>query len=370
MKSLAIVAITEKGCILGEKIASEYSKIDLLTINNRNNWSSKWKKLSSLVDDNFNKYDGFIFIMALGIVVRMISKHIVSKDSDPAIVVVDEQGQNTISLLSGHLGGGNKLTEELTNFLNNNSVITTATDVNNIYALDSFACDYGLIVDPIKDIKIFNKSLLEGNTIFILTERGIDIADKENIEQNSQFRFFDLNSKNLNGPKSLVGIISNKIYNKKDLSFDNFIYLRPKNIILGVGCKKNYPSEIFENNILKHLIDNNISIKSIKEIRSIHLKKEETAIVEFSSKFKIPFKTFSANQLNYEFTKYPDLKRSDFVYRNTGTYGVAEPSALVSDGAEVNLISKRSDLEGMTLAISEESPIIVSKINTKWLRRN
>lgn len=364
MKSLAIVAITEKGCLLGEEIASEFSDIDLLTIRERKKWRSEWEDLSSLVEAAFKQYDGILFIMALGIVVRMISKHIVSKDSDPAIVVLDEQGNNTISLLSGHLGGGNKLTEEIAQFLNNNSVITTATDVNNIYALDSFASDYGLIVDPIKNIKKFNLALLEEKNIDILIDEGIDITDNEETKNFSFCKTVNYNNQIDN--KKLIGIISNKV----NVSFKSDIFLRPKNIILGVGCKKNYPTNIFEDNLLKSIAEKNISIKSIKEIRSIHLKKDEKCLKDFSIKYKIPFKTYSAADLNREFEKHHDLLRSEFVFKNTGTYGVAEPAALISENDKLNLISRRIEMDGMTIAISEESPIVLSKSNKKWLRRN
>ncbi len=364
MKNLAIIAITDKGYLLGEKIASEFPTIDLLTIKERENWHSEWENLSSLIEKNFNKYDGIIFIMALGIVVRMISKHIVSKDFDPAIIVVDEQGKNTISLLSGHLGGGNQLTEELSCFLGNNPVVTTATDVNNIYALDSFAKDFGLTVDPVKNIKIFNLALLKGKKIDILIDQGIEISDKEEIKEFSFYKIDDY-IKEIK-KENLIGIITNKL----DVSLKSEIFLRPKNIILGIGCKKDFPANLFEANLLKHFAEKNLSIKSVKEIRSIHLKQDEKCIKDFSSKYKIPFKTFSAKELNKVFEKHPDLLKSEFVFKNTGSYGVAEPSALISGNGKLNLISRRGEIDGMTIAISEEVSIVLSKTNKKWLRGN
>lgn len=362
MKRIAVIAITERGCVLGEKIASEVINIDLLTIKKRENWNSEWDKLSSLVKDSFSKYDGFIFIMAVGIVVRMISKIIVSKDIDPAIVVVDEQGQNTISLLSGHLGGGNNLTKELSSLLKNNPVITTATDVNDIYSIDSFASDHALVIEPVSNIVKFNKALLNGQEIDIIIDEGIDIKDKKNIKE---YSFHDFKEYKKLDNKNLKAIITNK----NDFPLEVDIYLRPKNIILGVGCKKNYPVNLFEKNILKLFSEKNISIKSIKEIRSISIKKDEECIKNISCKYNIPFKTFLADELNTVFEEHPDLLKSDFVFKNTGTYGVAEPSALIADKENILLISKRTDMEGMTVAISEKTPFLLSKIDNKWLRR-
>jgi cobalt-precorrin 5A hydrolase len=352
MKRIGLIALTDKGFLLGEKIATEYSNVDLLTIKERQNWNSQWDNLSSLVKESFDKYDGLIFIMALGIVVRMIKDSIKSKDVDPGIIVIDENGENTISVLSGHLGGGNKLTKEVAEFLNSNPVITTATDVNKIYALDSFASDYDLNIEPVKNIKLFNAALLNGNNIELILDESIDFPEINKF-------------KNLFSTSSFKGYITNKEFqfNKTD------IFLRPKNIIIGVGCKKNFPKDIFEKNIINTLKELNISLKSVKEIRSIQLKSEEECIKNFSNKYKIPFLTFSSTELNSVFNNNPELNKSDFVYKNTGSWGVAEPSALFSVNNNLTLILTRAEMEGMTIAVSEERPFVLTKNNNIWLKR-
>lgn len=363
MKTIGVIALTENGFILGEKIALEFSGIDLLTIKKKENWISNWDNLASLTNEAFQKYDGLVFIMALGIVVRMISKEIKSKDNDAAIVVIDEKGKNTISLLSGHLGGGNKLTEELASFLENNPVITTATDINNIYAFDSFASEYGLIIEPINNIKIFNKALLNNERIEVLIDKNIFLEDSVDIKN---FYFYDILSyDHKQDKKKPRAIITNKI--KHEINCD--IYLRPKNIILGLGCKKNFSFENFENRILNFLEKENISIKSVKEIRSISLKKEELCILNFSKKYKIPFTTFSPEELNKMFEEFPEMNKSEFVFKTTGAFGVAEPAAIYSNKKEFSFILKRKELDGMTIAISEFNSLNLKRIPLKWLRK-
>ena len=362
MKKTAVIALTEKGCILGEKIASVFTGIDLLTIKERKLWDSQEKSLSTLVKKAFSNYDALIFIMATGIVVRMIAAEIVSKDSDPAVIVIDEQGKNSISLVSGHLGGGNSLTLELSDFLNNNPVITTATDVNDIYAIDSFARDHNLKIEPVKNIKIVNSALLEGKKIDIVHDAGI-VFENNSFKEFNFYNFQDYSNNKVQ--KNLCAVVSNKI---KPTSRGD-IFLRPLNLIIGTGCKKYFPAELFEKNILLVLEENNLSINSIKEIRSISIKKEEDCIVEFANKYKIPFKTFSADELNKVFDDYNELLKSEFVFKNTGTYGVAEPSALISEKKNHKLLSFRKELDGMTIAISEETPFHIKKSEEKWLIR-
>ena len=88
-----------------------------------------------------------IFIMATGIVVRTIAPLIKDKRTDPAVIVLDEKGEYAISLLSGHLGGANKLAKEIADFLGGQAVITTASDVNNMTSIDLWAKENALIID-------------------------------------------------------------------------------------------------------------------------------------------------------------------------------------------------------------------------------
>ena len=86
------------------------------------------KKLVDLVGDIFSEYDGLIFVMASGIVVRVISPYIENKHTDPAVVVVDDVGRFVVSLLSGHEGGANNLAHKVANILKTDAVITTGTE--------------------------------------------------------------------------------------------------------------------------------------------------------------------------------------------------------------------------------------------------
>lgn len=87
----------------------------------------------------FEEADALIFIGACGIAVRSIAPYIVSKKQDPAVLVLDECGKFVISLLSGHLGGANELTQTVAEILGAQPVVTTATDLHKRFAVDVFA---------------------------------------------------------------------------------------------------------------------------------------------------------------------------------------------------------------------------------------
>ena len=127
---LAIVAITDGGRALAEKLVSAITGATLLTND---------KRVSATTAENWHRFDGFIFIMAAGIVVRTIAPLVQHKHHDPCVVVMDEKGRHVISLLSGHIGGGNQLAHSLASLTGGQAVITTASDTLNLVPLDLWA---------------------------------------------------------------------------------------------------------------------------------------------------------------------------------------------------------------------------------------
>ena len=136
------------------------------------------------MEKSWKKFAGHIFIMATGIVVRKISKFIDSKTSDPAVIVCDQKGNYAVSLLSGHIGGANRLAKVAAEALGGQAVITTATDVQNLMAFDEMAAIEGWKVENPEMIKTLNSMLLEGKRIGLMVPEGIyrkHYASKTNI---------------------------------------------------------------------------------------------------------------------------------------------------------------------------------------------
>ncbi len=130
---LALITLTEHGITTAKRIIKGINgEADLFLPEKFNNSdvSAKFysESLSELVVKLFNEYKGIIFIMATGIVVRVIAPNIKSKYSDPAVVVIDDVGRYVISLLSGHEGGANNLACKVANILSTDAVITTGTE--------------------------------------------------------------------------------------------------------------------------------------------------------------------------------------------------------------------------------------------------
>ncbi len=134
--SLAIIILTKEGLQVAERLKMDLPEGDLYVVEGL--WQAEWAGLKStpnvfsgigkLVGDIFHKYDGFVFIMALGLVIRAIAPYIKDKYTDPAVVVVDDVGRFVISALSGHEGGANQLASRVASSLCTEAVITTGTE--------------------------------------------------------------------------------------------------------------------------------------------------------------------------------------------------------------------------------------------------
>lgn len=277
--------------------------------------------------ENFNSYDGHIFIMASGIVIRKISTLLKSKDVDPAILLIDEGKHFVISLLSGHLGGANELTELISASLNLVPVITTSSDITGKIAVDSVAQKLNAELSDLKSAKEVTSLIVDGKKVNLLLPKNVKISD--------------------NGNSSGLILVSNR----KNVEITKII---PKNLILGIGCRKNTSA----NDIIKaieNLIDkHNLEIKAVKHIATVDVKKDEQGLIEAAKFLGLELKVISREEIK----KVEHLfEGSDFVLENIGVKAVSEPVALLSSAQNGEFIVMKSKHNGITISIYEENNI-------------
>ena len=110
---IAIISVTNKGKLLSKKLKNILDKDSTVILTD-----IYYKNVKKSMPILFDKYDAIIGIMASGILIRSIAPLINSKITDPAILNIDENGKYVISVLSGHMGGANKLTVKIANLIN------------------------------------------------------------------------------------------------------------------------------------------------------------------------------------------------------------------------------------------------------------
>ena len=280
--------------------------------------------LKEAVKTTFNKYDVHIFIMATGIVVRVIADLMKSKDVDPAVLVVDEQGNFAISLLSGHLGGANEECSYLANILNSIPVITTASDVSGKIAVDTLSQKLNSKLESLETAKRVTALIVNGEKVRLFLP--------ENIVQKDD----------LSAGAILVS-------NKKNIEITKII---PQNIILGIGCKKDTSKDKIILAIESALNTYNIDLKAVKIIASAWVKENEQGLLDACCELDKNIIFYSKEEILELEGKIQ--KVSEFVKKQIGVSAVSEPCAYLASNKDGKFIAEKLVYEGITISIYEE----------------
>lgn len=286
--------------------------------------------LYNSTNKSFKEKNCIIFIGAVGIAVRAIAPFIKSKKTDPAIICIDEKGQNVISLLSGHIGGANQLSIKIADIVGGNSIITTATDINGKFAVDEWASNKNMHLYSLKAARDIAADILENKKIGLASDFHITGKFPPEIDVN----------------QNKIGICLSLDSKKKP--FDTTLNVIPKIVSVGVGCRKDTNFKNIYYAIKDVLKENNISHWAIKSLNSIDLKKDEEAIIKTARIFKVPFFTYSKdelNKINGQFSK------SNFVNSITGVDTVCERAAIIGSNSH-KLIINKTVKKSITVAVA------------------
>lgn len=285
------------------------------------------KPFKDKVKELFLTYDQLIFIMATGIVVRTIGPLLEHKSKDPAVLVMDEKGHHVISLLSGHLGGANQLTLEIAELMKSDPVITTSSDLNDVLSIDMFAEKYDLLLKDYEGAKVVTSFLVNGDDVNVI---GGHFTEKQYVHSNGIANVF-------------IG----------HLSFDSVlpaVQLYPKNLVLGIGCKRNTSYQELMAFIQETMAAYHLDIKCVKKLCSAWVKADEKCLIAMSSSLEIPFETYSQEEI---LKVAMDFEGSHFVMDTLGVPCVSEPTGYLGSDYGTCLV-KKIKKSGMTLSIWEK----------------
>jgi len=283
-------------------------------------------QLAPVFQEAFQQGENLVCVMAAGIVVRSIAPYLRGKDSDPAVVVVDEAGEFAISLLSGHLGGANALAREVAQILGGTPVITTATDVQKLPALDSLAAARGLIIENLPAVRQVHMALLSGNKVRLVDPEGF-LADLLEEYPGLFTGEMDLDGAlTAEGPGVYVGF-------RERAWPPGWLVLRPHNLVAGMGCHKGTPAQELIEFIQEIFRQERLSLASLKALATIEAKKEEPGLRQAAAGLGVEFIWFTAEELKTVTVPHP----SPQVARHLGVESVSEAAALKAGGGELVL---------------------------------
>jgi cobalt-precorrin 5A hydrolase/precorrin-3B C17-methyltransferase len=266
-KDIAIVAITAEGVVLGRCLkpllpASHFYLPQKFATGPKAGEHPFSSPAREVVRDVFRRYRRLVLIMAVGIAVRLIATEIRDKHQDPGVVVVDDAGSFSVSLLSGHEGGANELARKIASLLGANAVVTTASELSKAVAYP------------------------------------------------------------------------------------------PKSLVVGIGCNRGTAVLEIESAVKQIFSEYGLSIKSVRNIATIDIKKNEPGLLEFARKYRLPIEYFDKESLGE--VKFPS-RPSPAVLRHVGTPAVCESAALLSSGSNSLIIPKASFNRAVAIAVARSA---------------
>lgn len=343
--NIALITFTKQGACISETI------INILENCRHKCWGFKkgsfeddsgleyvTESLSSWTEKHFQTKDALIFIGAAGIAVRAVAPFVKSKMTDPACIAIDEMGKYVIPFLSGHIGGANDLARCIAEGLCAVPVITTATDLNGLFAVDEWARKNNMYISDIKKAKKIASDLLQGNLIRVKSQFPIQRPLPKGMVQIST-------SENFGNPNWGKDEADLEISIAADPGTKKALHLIPRCVYLGIGCRKGTEEQQIQILVKQALMEAGISEESIAGAASIDLKENEKGLVDFCCSRKLPFQVFTAQQL----ASVPgEFTGSSFVTSVTGVDNVCERAAVLAAGGK--LILKKQAQNGVTVA--------------------
>ena len=341
--------LTDEGGKLAHKLAAAHPG----DIYNKENFKENLRA-------GFGRYDSLVCIMATGIVVRILAPLIVHKTSDPAVVVLDQKGKYAISLLSGHLGGANDLAREMAVISGGEAVITTATDVAGELSSDTFAKKHDMAIENIGQLKHISGALLSGKKVNVFTDKNAAELYPELAKEQKRgmiailplSEFFKTYAIESNIP---AVVIDERLFvsNSTVPQAAPVLYLRPRTICAGIGCKRNMEQKPIEEALLQTLKEEGIHPFSLKCIATIPLKSDEPGIIGTAANLNVPLQIIPTEEIENLDISQLGIQTSEFVANQTGVLSVSTACSYLAS-SKGTILRDKAKYKGITIALSKE----------------
>ena len=326
MSRAAILSFSEGGARTALRVASALPE----------GWESAHHtpkgNLKPLTAELFPANDALIFVGACGIAVRAIAPLVVSKASDPAVLVIDERGQFVISLLSGHIGGANDLAVALAAGLGATPVVTTATDVRGRFSADAWAARHNCAIESLAAAKRFSSEILRRDLPF-QCDFPVEGALPAGLAADAD------------------GDVGLAISLKDVHPFETTLLLMPRIVHIGIGCKRGISADAIDEAVTAAFDGSGLRRETIKSVSSIDVKRDEAGLKQWAEDNHLALSFYSADELN---ALPGDFTASAFVKSTVGVDNVCERSALMDAGEGGQIIIRKTSRSGVTVAAAAE----------------
>ena len=325
----ALFAFSDQGCMLAVRVAKLFGG-EKRIVHSTEKFALKYgltahNSICADMEELFGSCRALIFICACGIAVRYIAPYVRNKTTDPAVLVIDDRGRFVIPVLSGHIGGANRLAEWIAGEIGAEAVITTATDGNGRFPADDWAARQGLTIASVKAAKAISAAILAGD---------VGISSEYELPKPLPAGLIRAES----GDYGIyIGI-------KRREPYRTTLRLVPGIVALGIGCRRGILPEAVEAAVADMLSKHEIDDSAVYKVVSIDVKREEEGLLEFARRRGLRIEFCSAEELNGTAGSFTE---SEFVKKTVGVGNVCERAAVYGGN---RLIIRKTVYNGVTCA--------------------
>ena len=348
MEKVSVLAITKNGINIGIKLKELFPNWEIFApvkLSNENNsiiWYSE--PTSDKIIELFKNSNALICLFSLGAVIRLIAPHLKDKKTDPAVIVIDDKTNFVISVLSGHIGGANELTQEISEKLNALPVITTAADVNKTIAVDLVGREFGWRIDDYTTVTKISAHMVNAEPIGVFQQTNNQKWYKQ-LPKNVTIYDSLEELKKSNSKAHLI--ISDEIIDN-ELSQESVIY-RPQSLVIGIGLHWDTTKDTIKEGIEHCLKKFNLSSKSIAKLVSIKKPEDVQGLIDLGKEMQVPVEYVDREELAEIITPNPSTTVKAF----EGTASVSEAAAIKVSKGEL-IVEKQKFPPNLTVAIARK----------------
>ena len=348
MENVSVLAITKNGVNIGGKLKELFPDWNIFApskLSNENKsiiWYSE--PTSDKIIELFKNSNALICLFSLGAVIRLIAPHLKDKKTDPAVIVIDDKMTFVISVLSGHIGGANELTQEISEKLNALPVITTAADVNKTIVVDLVGRQFGWKIDDETTVTKISAHMVNSESIGVFQQTGNKKWYKE-LPKN--VTIYD-NLEELKKSNSKAHLIISDAIIDNELAQESVIY-RPQSLVIGIGLHWDTTKDTIREGIEHCLEKFNLSSKCIAKLVSIKKPEDVQGLIDLGKEMKIPVEYVDREELSEIITPNP----SSTVKAFEGTASVSEAAAIKVSCGEL-IVEKQKFPPNLTIAIARK----------------
>jgi cobalt-precorrin 5A hydrolase len=348
VEKVSILAITKNGIKIGIKLKKISSSWQIYAPSkfSDNNPEIKWypEPTSKKIVELFQSNDALVCIFSLGAVIRLISPYLKDKKTDPAVLVIDDTAKFVISVLSGHIGGANQLTEEIAEKLLATPVVTTAADVNKTIAVDLLGKEFGWKIDNDSTVTKVSAFMVNEEKIGVFQDSGNKNWWNKQLPSNVTI-YSSMNEMKSSQSKGFL-IITDKIIENKDI-LENAVVYRPPTLVVGVGLHVDTSKKTINEGLNFCLENHRFSRKSVAKLVSIKKDNDVRGLIELGKEMNVPIEYFQKEELAAIEIPNP----SETVQAFEGTSSVSEAAAIKSSGG-ILVVEKQKFPPNLTIAIA------------------